>query len=837
MAKKSTRTKKTTPPKVEIKKSFSLSTRTQDFIFLGVITVLLLIILKPMVIDGLSPQGVDVIAAKGKSHQILEYNKNHDERALWNPYIFSGMPEYHNFGPVAYSIDNFLVTLSKFFSSPFIYYLVGALGIYLLLRYLKFTPLIALTGALIFILMPHYKSLWLEGHFRKFRAVLYIPWIFLTFKHFLDKRSILAAALFALSFGIQIRTQHYQIVFYTGLLIFAIGLYPFLKDLFEKRFSIFLKSTILLFIALALSITMSAQPLFLAKEYLPYSKRGKTTIDINTDQSNQIDESKSDGVQIEYATQWSTAPSELLTWLIPRFYGGMSAEKYMGTEVRQARGQMISSYWGYMPMTQSYEYMGAVILLLAIIGLYSYRKEKIIISLVIFGFFLILLSFGRHFQSFYGLFFHYVPFFNKFRAPMMSVTVISFIVTILAAFGMRYLSSLHNEKKDWKSYKNLFFILGGFFVVGILIWLFSQGFSFVKEAGERYQGQNLELVKLIRKEMFSDDLIRYLILIILSAGVLIGYLMKKINFTVLGIILILIISIDLINVQSRVNKEFIDIDKLERQYFKKTNTDQYILNDQEVFRIFPTGQMFSDNRWVYSHQTIGGYTPIKMYTIEELVEKNIYNGSDKNLPINWNVLKILNVKYLILQQQLENENIELVNSDEKTKINTYEFRDYLPRGFFVNKYQIIENEFERIRTINTRDFDPRMTAILEKEPESPISAPDSAYANLVEFSPNFSKYDVYTDKQALFVISEVDYPPGWKVYIDNKSGHKLYRTNHAVQSVVIPEGIHSVELKFEPDSFTRNVRISYASLSILYLIILVFFLHGYKDHLLKLIKK
>ena len=146
MVKKSTKKKKVIPKKLDTKKTFSLSTRTQDYIFLGIIVVLLLVILKPLVIDGLSPQGVDVIAAKGKSHQILEYNKNHDERALWNPYIFSGMPEYHNFGPVAYSIDNFLVSLSKFFSSPFLYYLVGALGMYLLLRYLKFTPLIALAG-------------------------------------------------------------------------------------------------------------------------------------------------------------------------------------------------------------------------------------------------------------------------------------------------------------------------------------------------------------------------------------------------------------------------------------------------------------------------------------------------------------------------------------------------------------------------------------------------------------------------------------------------------------------------------------------------------------------
>ena len=137
----------------------------------------------------------------------------------------------------------------------------------------------------------------------------------------------------------------------------------------------------------------------------------------------------------------------------------------MGTEVREARGQMISSYWGYMPMTQSYEYMGAIVLLLAIFGLYAYRKEKMIISLVLFGLFLIILSFGRHFQSYYGLFYNYVPFFNKFRAPMMSVTLTFFIVTILAAYGMRYLSSLYNEKNDLSSYKNLFFIVGGFLLL------------------------------------------------------------------------------------------------------------------------------------------------------------------------------------------------------------------------------------------------------------------------------------------------------------------------------------------------------------------------------------
>ncbi|HES59214.1 MAG TPA: hypothetical protein ENO18_02180, partial [Caldithrix sp.] len=239
MAKQKGKSKKVNSPK-ELPKSkplFQLSERAQDYIFLGIITLILLVLLKPLVIDGLSPQGVDVVAAKGKSHQIAEYNKTHDDLALWNPYIFAGMPEYQNYGSKAYSIDNFLGKLSSSLSSPFIHYLFGALGMFLLLRYLRFSPIIAFTGALIFILIPHYKSLWFEGHFRKFRAIIYLPWILLSFKYFLKKRSVLAITLFALAFGIQIRTQHYQIVFYTALLIFAVGIYPFIKDLIDNKYA------------------------------------------------------------------------------------------------------------------------------------------------------------------------------------------------------------------------------------------------------------------------------------------------------------------------------------------------------------------------------------------------------------------------------------------------------------------------------------------------------------------------------------------------------------------------------------------------------------------------
>ncbi|MCP5063797.1 MAG: hypothetical protein GY936_15220, partial [Ignavibacteriae bacterium] len=219
----------------EKKEMFGLSTKHQTWLFLGLLVVLITILNKPTAIDGLSPQGTDVVAGIGKSNQINEFRAETGETPFWNPAIFGGMPKYNDLGPQAFSIDNFLAWFHSGLGSIYIYYLFAAIGMFLFLRYLNMSPLVAFIGALMFVLLPHYKGLWVEGHFRKFRALMYLPWILYSFKYFADKKTILAAALFALAFGIQVRTGHYQIIFYTAIMIFSVGVYPILKLLLDGK--------------------------------------------------------------------------------------------------------------------------------------------------------------------------------------------------------------------------------------------------------------------------------------------------------------------------------------------------------------------------------------------------------------------------------------------------------------------------------------------------------------------------------------------------------------------------------------------------------------------------
>jgi len=353
-----------------------------------------------------------------------------------------------------------------------------------------------------------------------------------------------------------------------------------------------------------------------------------------------------------------------------------------------------------------------------------------------------------------------------------------------------------------------------------LLWLAGQTFSFTKPGGEAYEAQVVDRLKLVRSELYFQDLFRYFLIIAAFVSLVILYFRKKINFLVLGSAIALLVIIDNVNIQNRVHKKLQNLDKIKRAQFQETSTDKFIASDKEIFRILPAGQLFGRNRWSYFHQSVGGYSPIKMSTIEELIENNIYNGWERNFPVNWNVLRMLNVKYLVLQGKVENAKLKLVHSDTQSNLFTYLFKDHLKRGFFPEKYTVISDPRERLKALNKAEYDPQKLLILEEELNEPVSFPDSQVVQVTGFNPNQVKIDVYSDKNALFTISELYYPPGWKIYLDDEPVDKIYKSHHAIQSIVVPEGKHRIRMDFAPDSYSRNVAYARASLIIIYLILL-----------------
>jgi len=789
-----------------------LSKRKQTLICLSVILLSVLLYFKPLVFEGKSPVGEDVIGSIGKTHQISEYHKQTGQRALWNPYVFCGMPVYHRVTAPVKSID----TLISFFCNTrgrqgAVYFLIGAVGMFLLLRYLGLQNFAALVGALAFLFTPHWQGILQAGHFSKFRSIMIIPWVLLTLLFLFDRKNLLSLLLFILAFSVQLRTQHYQIVFYTGVLMFFVGMRYMIDWVMRREFLNLGKVAIMLVVAVGVVAMTVAQPLLSTKEYTPYSIRGGTG------------EEGSTGLSLSYATSWSFSPREMFTLVMPRFLGGTSSELYTGDSVPALKGRIIPGYWGDMPFSGNTEYLGIVVLILTVIGLYGYRKNGLIISLGLLIIFSFLLSLGRHLPAFYGIFFKYMPAFNKFRCPSMILVLVMFSTSVISAFGVNWL--VQAGKDDRKgTLETILWTCGILLLIGLVPFLFKGMFSFERAGEAQRYGGALEYLKTARYDLMKGDALRLIFLALLTCGLIWSYLKWLVNrkiVLILGVPILLLA--DLISVGNRfLTKDHLaKTAKLERVQFTKPGVDHLLMKDKGVFRIFPVGELFGSNEWSYHYQSIGGYDAAKLRVTQDVIESCLYKGWNPDIPVNWNVVNMLNAKYVIARGTIPEKHLTLVYEDKRQGYFLYRNQSVLPRAFFVGSYEIIPERQKRLTRLNNPGFHPGETAILEFDPKLDISPPDpGAAVEIISSKPDQVSLKVQNQNNSLLVLSEIYYPKGWHAYIDNRET-EIFKTNHLLRSIFVPAGIHRIEFQFRPESYFLGVRLSRYSTWVIYLLLLV----------------
>jgi uncharacterized membrane protein YfhO len=88
---------------------------------------------------------------------------------------------------------------------------------------------------------------------------------------------------------------------------------------------------------------------------------------------------------------------------------------------------------------------------------------------------------------------------------------------------------------------------------------------------------------------------------------------------------------------------------------------------------------------------------------------------------------------------------------------------------------------------------------------------------LTEYKPNYLKYKATVGNgKPLAVFSEIWYPKGWKAFIDGEET-PVFRADYLLRALLIPQGEHEVEFRFEPESYFMGNKVSLASSLILLL--------------------
>ena len=195
---------------------------------------------------------------------------------------------------------------------------------------------------------------------------------------------------------------------------------------------------------------------------------------------------------------------------------------------------------------------------------------------------------------------------------------------ILAILGLQqffFNSSITSEKKK-KALSYASGITAGIAVVFILfkatLFDFSSPYDsyFIKDLGPDF----VDAMQEDRMTLFTNDSLRSLVLVVLSAGFLWFFLKAKLKQGTAIALFALLILIDLVGVDRRyVNSDDFVVARVMTHPFQENFADKEILKDTDYFRVYDvTSNPFNSGRASFYHNALGGYHAAKPARIQDI---------------------------------------------------------------------------------------------------------------------------------------------------------------------------------------------------------------------------
>ena len=779
-----------------------------------IVFILIAVVYCSPVLDGKVLYAGDALSGTGMGHDVAEYYQNTGNRSFWTGAMFSGMP--------AYQINNNLPSLKWLSPISNIYHLglplamavifIYLLGFFILLRSFKINKWLSIVGAIAITFSSYFFIIIGAGHINKVYGLAYLAPIIAGFILIFRKEYIWGISLTLLfsSIGLMV---HPQMTYYMCMLL---GIF-FFTELFihikEKRMKDFLVGTLLFIASIGIGVGTSYGKMQSNREYVKETMRGgHSELVKKTDSEN-----KTEGLDLDYATQWSYGIDETMTLLIPNFKGGSSNYnigtdskifnelKENGVSRKDAENfcKNVPAYWGTQPFTAGPVYVGAIIFFLFVLGILIVKgpyKWAILIATI----FSILLSWGKNFLPFTELFFNYFPMYDKFRAVSSILVVAEITIPLLGFLALKTIMDKEISKE--RILRNLY-ISGGITAGLCLIFALFGGmfYNFVSPNDAQFTSQIPDWlydgILAERSSMLRNDAWRSFFFIILSGGLIWFYVKEKMKFGYFVAGIGVLILADMWTVDKRFfNDDNFATEKNYKSYFKKQPYEEYLLQDKDPnFRVLNlTTNTFNESRTSYYLKSIGGYHAAKLRRYQDLIDEHISK-------MNMGVINMLNTKYVITKGNNE-EPIPQRNPGA------------MGNAWFVDSLKVVNTpneECDALGTINLTN-----TAVLDKKfinfTKDFVPGNDStASVKLLTYAPDVITYQSTASHAGTIVFSEIYYPYGWKAYIDEKPVDH-FRADYTLRALNVPAGNHNIRFEFRPDSIYKGEKISFLFIFIMY---------------------
>ncbi|HUG39124.1 MAG TPA: YfhO family protein, partial [Longimicrobiales bacterium] len=723
----------------------------------------------PAFLPGRHIYGSDYLAGSYPFHVFISERFAEGALPKWVPNVYGGLPLFSNpgstFHPFRFLAD-LLFPAHRIFPAIYVlqFWLAG-LGTYLLSREVGVRAWAALVAGFAFQFTGITMSAVHGGHEGRIIVATLTPLVlFLLHRGVRTGRPVWFAGA-ALAIGSALLSFQIQSSYYLLLLGAAWGVFAIVRT--RVRGARPVTGRVALGIgAVAMAFLLAAVNFLPFLAYVDQSPRGEG------------------GRGYEYATSWAMPPAEITGIAVPEHAG------------------LLEHYEGENAFKLHTEYVGAVVLLLVLLGTYYGRRDRYWWFFAIAALVALTFSFGGH-TPIYRLYYALLPGTRQFRAPSISFFVVSTSLVMMAGLALERLARLREQvtSADDPRLRPATILIAS--AAGLtLLLLLAAG------AGEGDA----------RSRAFAAGALRLAVFTWLAGGLLWAWLRRSAGTRMVIAALALLIVADLWIV--------------DRRFFSTVESPAVMYGSDEVVE-YLAARPGRDRVWVLPREFQGGVEyggGLKNYLMvhdidqaggehgNQLQRYNQYVGAGDRTYVDWHNLvgdlqtllaspttapttaastpaffAAANIRYILSM-------VPLPGLPEAFRGRTglvYEVPGALPRAYLVAETVVAERPRGALDVMGRPDFDPSRTAVLYESSRPPLGGgPVSGAAAIEAYEPDRVEVTVRADRDALLVLAD-NYYAGWTATVDGEPA-EVVRANHTFRGVRVPAGEHTVTFEFRP---------------------------------------
>lgn len=809
------------------------------WIAVAVMAIIALCFFLPDVAEGRVLQQHDIQQGLANGQEVKAYEAATGETSRWTNALFSGMPNFQ-IAP-SYTSNSLMGWIQTVYTlglpSPANLLFAMMLGFFIMCLCFRIKWPTALFASIAWGFSTYFVIIIGAGHIWKFVTLAYIPPTIGGLALLYRGKYLSGTALTALFASMQLMSNHPQMTYYfllpTFCLVVAWGVIAYREKLM-KRWVI---ATLLACCAGGLAVAVNSASLYNSYEYSRETVRGKAT---DIADPNAVGDNA--GMAHDAITAWSYGLDETFTLLIPNVKGGATikpvgganqllsvadtptvANAYLSPEEVQFLGQF-PQYFGDQPMTNGPVYVGAFVLLLAVLALFVVDGPKygpIKWALFISSALAIALAWGHNFPVLTDFFIDNFPGYNKFRAVASILVIPEFCIPLLACLCLKKMMDTPDFLKVYKWQMITVFGLGALicFIGWVSPSVFGSPFSIsetrqLTEMGVLHDPAYASIFAMVREarlNLVGSDSLRSLIFILLGWGVTWLYLRKA--FTQKWLFITALTGIVLIDLFS-VNKRYVDTANFTEplpaeEKFEMTAGDRQILQDKDPnYRVLDLKD-FSGARSSYFHKTIGGYHAAKLTRYDDLIKYGIQPAMQRLVDsiqvegYHEPVLDMLNTRYYMYG--------DLVVRNPEAAGNAW----------WIDNITYVDTPRDEMAALG--GINPKRQGVADKKFAGVLGTPaavmpgDTIYET--EYAPNRLTYRYKSARGGVAVFSEIYFPWGWEAEVDG-SPVEIGRADYTLRAMRLPAGEHELVMTFNPESLEVTNAIGVGAVVVLYLLLI-----------------